>query len=272
MAAQLVTCQQLTRRFFEWDASLVRDGTYYAALLHAKAGGSAEDIAVCIQALNVSLRRRSMLDTLILTCRNFGGLTPKHGNVPPSGSCCIHRFFRPCVDNRLRNAWASNQPAAGVSGWGPSLEATQNYFLAPIPEGMTSLDGSLSGSGSAYTSPDTISLNETFSAPMSATGVAPMQHVYTVLTPTVGGGEPYQTIYGSHVGPPPFMGVPLPPRAQVIDLGPPSMYPQQNLQHPHAQQAQAQPHSHLSHHDPSQAVTGQYVVQPDGSQVFIQYS
>lgn len=41
-------------RFFEWDASLVRDGTYYAAMLHAKAGGSDEDIALCIQALNVS--------------------------------------------------------------------------------------------------------------------------------------------------------------------------------------------------------------------------
>lgn len=47
----------LIERFFEWDASLVRDGTYYAALLHAKAGGSAEDIAICIQALNVGSLR-----------------------------------------------------------------------------------------------------------------------------------------------------------------------------------------------------------------------
>lgn len=41
-------------RFFEWDASLVRDGTYYAAMWLAKQGGSSEDVAVCIQALNVS--------------------------------------------------------------------------------------------------------------------------------------------------------------------------------------------------------------------------
>ena len=40
--------------FFEWDASLVRDGTYDAAMLLTKAGGSDEDVAVCIQALNVS--------------------------------------------------------------------------------------------------------------------------------------------------------------------------------------------------------------------------
>nr|ODN88362.1 hypothetical protein L203_02975 [Cryptococcus depauperatus CBS 7841] len=39
-------------RFFEWDASLVRDGTYYAAMWLVKDGGSEDDIAVCIQALN----------------------------------------------------------------------------------------------------------------------------------------------------------------------------------------------------------------------------
>ncbi|ORY32498.1 hypothetical protein BCR39DRAFT_522503 [Naematelia encephala] len=39
-------------RFFEWDASLVRDGTYYAAMLLARAGGSDEDVAVCVRALN----------------------------------------------------------------------------------------------------------------------------------------------------------------------------------------------------------------------------
>ncbi|WVQ67810.1 uncharacterized protein L199_006015 [Kwoniella botswanensis] len=39
-------------RFFEWDASLVRDGTYYTAMLLARAGGSDEDIQICIRALN----------------------------------------------------------------------------------------------------------------------------------------------------------------------------------------------------------------------------
>jgi hypothetical protein len=39
-------------RFFEWDASLVRDGTYYAAMLLARGGGSDEDISICLQALN----------------------------------------------------------------------------------------------------------------------------------------------------------------------------------------------------------------------------
>lgn len=47
----------LTRRFFEWDASLVRDGTYYAAMLLARGGGSDADIAVCLQALNVGVVR-----------------------------------------------------------------------------------------------------------------------------------------------------------------------------------------------------------------------
>jgi len=39
-------------RFFEWDASLVRDGTYYAAMLLAKNNGSDDDIACCVQAIN----------------------------------------------------------------------------------------------------------------------------------------------------------------------------------------------------------------------------
>ncbi|WVW83759.1 hypothetical protein I302_105780 [Kwoniella bestiolae CBS 10118] len=39
-------------RFFEWDASLVRDGTYYTAMLLARSGGSDEDIQICIRALN----------------------------------------------------------------------------------------------------------------------------------------------------------------------------------------------------------------------------
>jgi len=42
----------LIGRFFEWDASLVRDGTYYAAMLLAKHNGSDDDIACCVQALN----------------------------------------------------------------------------------------------------------------------------------------------------------------------------------------------------------------------------
>lgn len=45
-------CQLTLRRFFEWDASLVRDGTYYAAMLMAKHYGSDDDIALCVQALN----------------------------------------------------------------------------------------------------------------------------------------------------------------------------------------------------------------------------
>ncbi|KAG7531622.1 hypothetical protein FFLO_04206 [Filobasidium floriforme] len=57
-------CEQLTRlivdivkmhintSFFEWDASLVRDGTYYAAMLLAKDHGTEEDVAACLQALN----------------------------------------------------------------------------------------------------------------------------------------------------------------------------------------------------------------------------
>ena len=41
-------------RFFEWDASLVRDGTFYAAKLLPGLGMSEEDMGFCLQALNVS--------------------------------------------------------------------------------------------------------------------------------------------------------------------------------------------------------------------------
>ncbi|KIR40696.1 hypothetical protein I313_03352 [Cryptococcus deuterogattii Ram5] len=49
-------------RFFEWDASLVRDGTYYAAMWLVKQGGSSEDVAVCIQALNNSYPDQPRVD------------------------------------------------------------------------------------------------------------------------------------------------------------------------------------------------------------------
>ncbi|KIR94135.1 hypothetical protein I304_01767 [Cryptococcus deuterogattii CBS 10090] len=49
-------------RFFEWDASLVRDGAYYAAMWLVKQGGSSEDVAVCIQALNNSYPDQPRVD------------------------------------------------------------------------------------------------------------------------------------------------------------------------------------------------------------------
>ncbi|KAK8864304.1 hypothetical protein IAR55_001551 [Kwoniella newhampshirensis] len=44
--------RQVGSRFFEWDAGLVRDGTYYTAMLLAREGGSDEDIVSCVRALN----------------------------------------------------------------------------------------------------------------------------------------------------------------------------------------------------------------------------
>lgn len=41
-------------RFFEWDASLVRDGTFYAAKMMPGLGMGEEDMGYCLQALNVS--------------------------------------------------------------------------------------------------------------------------------------------------------------------------------------------------------------------------
>ncbi|KAL1413541.1 hypothetical protein Q8F55_001315 [Vanrija albida] len=42
----------ITTSFFEWDASMVRDGTFYTAQYLAKEGGTDDDIALCIQGLN----------------------------------------------------------------------------------------------------------------------------------------------------------------------------------------------------------------------------
>ncbi|KAJ9105907.1 hypothetical protein QFC20_004144 [Naganishia adeliensis] len=44
--------QHLHTPFFEWDASLVRDGIYYVASLLAQSGGADQDIARCAQALS----------------------------------------------------------------------------------------------------------------------------------------------------------------------------------------------------------------------------
>lgn len=44
--------RHLGAQLFEWDASLVRDGMYHAAMLLARNGGSDDDVNVCLQALN----------------------------------------------------------------------------------------------------------------------------------------------------------------------------------------------------------------------------
>ncbi|BEI87789.1 uncharacterized protein CcaverHIS019_0105070 [Cutaneotrichosporon cavernicola] len=44
----------LGAQMFEWDASLVRDGTYQAAMMLVATGGSDDDVSVCLQALNES--------------------------------------------------------------------------------------------------------------------------------------------------------------------------------------------------------------------------
>lgn len=46
--------QHLGAQLFEWDASLVRDGTFNAAMLLARTGGSDDDVNICLQALNES--------------------------------------------------------------------------------------------------------------------------------------------------------------------------------------------------------------------------
>ncbi|KAJ9108955.1 hypothetical protein QFC21_000277 [Naganishia friedmannii] len=44
--------RHVNTNFFEWDASLVRDGTYYAAMLLAERSGSDNDISCCLEALS----------------------------------------------------------------------------------------------------------------------------------------------------------------------------------------------------------------------------
>lgn len=44
--------RHLGAQMFEWDASLVRDGTYQAAMLLVATGGSDDDVSVCLQAMN----------------------------------------------------------------------------------------------------------------------------------------------------------------------------------------------------------------------------
>lgn len=44
--------RHLGAQMFEWDASLVRDGTYQAAMLLVASGGTDDDVNVFLQALN----------------------------------------------------------------------------------------------------------------------------------------------------------------------------------------------------------------------------
>jgi hypothetical protein len=86
-------------RMFEWDASLVRDGTYYAATLLAKNGGADADLALCIQALNVSrdVISRAVRD-LWLMRRNCDGPMQRLGTDQESeSSSSVHAEKSPSL-------------------------------------------------------------------------------------------------------------------------------------------------------------------------------
>ena len=71
--------------FFQYDASLVRDGCFFAAFLLAGETGSAADVQACLQALNEMRWVFSKSEERIQTIQMIWGARA-HGQAPSAGS------------------------------------------------------------------------------------------------------------------------------------------------------------------------------------------
>ena len=78
------------------------DGTYYCALLLAKENGSAEDISLCLQALNVRSRLTRSDD------RNCAGASPKPESDLKS------EFLVERAHTSLRRVWSTREASASL--------------------------------------------------------------------------------------------------------------------------------------------------------------
>ncbi|GMK59564.1 hypothetical protein CspeluHIS016_0801700 [Cutaneotrichosporon spelunceum] len=116
---------------FEWDASLVRDGTYQAAMLLVATGGSNDDVSLCLQVLNESrwayskswersqdLRKawrakHSNADSPIGDGRHS---LPDTGDNSPIAKSYNDSPFRSPAFDQFSNGMPS-QPSSAPSGW-----------------------------------------------------------------------------------------------------------------------------------------------------------
>ncbi|KAL7421552.1 hypothetical protein Q5752_003321 [Cryptotrichosporon argae] len=244
--------------FFEWDASLVRDGTYYAAMQLARAGGSDDDVALCLRAIN---------------------------EVRWAHAKSVERSAE------LRAAWFGSRSHPELRGWDGPPDPLPHPHAHSHPA---------SAAETPFGSPmATPRFNAAVPAPAPAPAPGADAHARSMQlqlglahAPGDAAAVPHYALYSHSHGyeyADPLAPPPPPPQQQQTQLYapiPPVVVHPHAHYHPHPH-----PHAHVYAHPalpgapplhapgssgsdgspPLQSIAGQYVVQPDGSQVFVPF-
>ncbi|KAF8275264.1 hypothetical protein EI94DRAFT_1560073 [Lactarius quietus] len=172
--------QHLGTPFFEYDASLVRDGCFFAGFLLAGEGGSDEDVQICLQALRQMRWAFSKSEEREKTVRMVWE-SRKGSSVRPSSLSTPVFELQPAGTHFLRN-----------------------HSLRPLPPPLSipSLS-SASGLSILDTSAPTTACTEdgSWASPLSAASSTPHSPIENPLGTT--GGSPSSTLVSSN-GSPPF--------------------------------------------------------------------
>ena len=175
--------QHLGTPFFEYDASLVRDGCFFAGFLLAGEGGSDDDVQTCLQALRQMRWAFSKGEEREKTVRMIWE-SRKGSNTRPCTS----------ISPTLTTPVFDLQPA------GTQFLRTHSQRPHPPPLSIPPL--SISGIPSLDTSAPTTARTEdsSWASPLSATSSGP----HSPLISGSSGGSPSSTVVSSNESPPFF--------------------------------------------------------------------
>ncbi|KAH9039040.1 hypothetical protein EDB84DRAFT_1478375 [Lactarius hengduanensis] len=177
--------QHLGTPLFEYDASLVRDGCFFAGFLLAGEGGSDEDVQICLQALRQMRWAFSKSEEREKTVRMVWESRKGSSARPSSLSTPVFEL----------------QPAG--------THFLRNHSLRPLPPPLSipSLS-STSGLSMLDTSAPTTACTEdgSWASPLSATSSSPHSPIENPLISGSTGGSPSSTLVSSN-GSPPFFAL-----------------------------------------------------------------
>jgi len=182
--------QHLGTPFFEYDASLVRDGCFFAGFLLAGEGGSDEDVQTCLQALRQMRwafckgEEREKTVRMVWESRKGSSARPSPSITPTLAAPVFE--LQPAGTQFLRNhSQRPHPPPLSI----PPLSSTS---------GILSLDTS---------APTTACTEESsWASPLSATSSDPHSPIDGPLVSGSCGGSPSSTVVSSN-GSPPFFAL-----------------------------------------------------------------
>src|SRR5216684_2382500 len=180
--------QHLGTPFFEYDASLVRDGCFFAGFLLAGEGGSDEDVQTCLQALCQMRWAFSKGEEREKTVR----LLWESRERSNTRSCSS-------ISPTLTTPLFEIQPA------GTQFLRTHSLRPHPPPLSIPSLSSTSAIPGLDTSAPTTARTEDSYwASPLSATSSSPHSPIDGPLISGSSGGSPSSTVISSNESPPFF--------------------------------------------------------------------